>query len=116
SSRTRPRCLHLLSGAATMGRGVVEQCSHRCCPTLTAPTQCRVGELPHYGAAGRAATSRLGIDLGEEIVRKGNHDLCHAVSIPSSTTGWGGARDWGKKPTDPSRSPLVRSSENSLET
>lgn len=68
-----------------MGRGVVEQRSHCCCAALTAPAQRRIGEIPHNGAASRATTARLSIYLCEEVIWKGNHYLCHAISIPRYT-------------------------------
>jgi hypothetical protein len=68
-----------------VGRDVAEQGSHRRCPALTPPAKRRIGEIPHYGAAGRTAAPCLGIYLGEEIVWKGDHYLCHAVSIPRYT-------------------------------
>lgn len=55
------------SAASAMGRDVEEQRSHRRRPTLAAAAQRRVSELPHDGAAGRAAAPRLGVYLGEEI-------------------------------------------------
>lgn len=81
-----------------MGRGVTEQRSHRSCAALTPPAQCRIGEIPHDGAASRAATLRLGVDLCEEIVGKRNHDLCHAASIPRYTSGFPWGKKWGKVP------------------
>jgi hypothetical protein len=77
---------------------VAEQRSHCCCPALTPPAQRRVGEIPHDGAAGRAATLRLGVYLGEEIVWEGDHDLCHENQYTQvyPATRWG--KKWGKKP------------------
>jgi hypothetical protein len=57
-----------------------------------------VGEPPHDGAAGRSAAPRLGVHLGEEIVWKGDHDLCHAVSIPRYTQRLTWGKKWGKVP------------------
>jgi hypothetical protein len=68
-----------------MGRGVAEQRSHRRRSTLSTLAQRCVGEPPHDGAAGRSAAPRLGIHLGEEVIWEGDHDLCHAVSIPGYT-------------------------------
>lgn len=81
-----------------MGRGIAEQRMHRRRPALTPPAQRRVGEIPHNSAAGRAAAPRLSINLGEEIVGKGDHDLCHEGSIPRYTrkVRWG--KKWGKVP------------------
>ena len=85
SSLAGSRCLDLLRSATAVGRCVIEQRPPRYCPTLAASAQRYVSELPHDGAAGRAATTRLGVHLCEEIVWKGDHDFCHEASIPRYT-------------------------------
>ncbi len=67
-------------------------------PVLSASAQGRVGKPPHDGAASRAAAPCLGVDLCEEIVWKGDHDLCHRASIPRYTIGFRWGKKWGKVP------------------
>jgi hypothetical protein len=81
-----------------VGRDVAEQRSHRRRSALSTLAQRRVGEPPHDGAAGRAPALRLGVDLCEEIVWKGDHDLCHAASIPRYTQRLPWGKKWGKVP------------------
>ena len=116
SSRTGARCLHQLRSAPPVGRSVAEQRSHRRCSALAASAQGRVGESPHDGAASRAAALRLGVYLGEEIVWKGDHDLCHAASIPRYTSGFRCGKKWARCPPDSSRSPRSPISRIRLET
>lgn len=70
-----------------MRRDLAEQRSHRRRSALAALAQRRVGEPPHDGTTSRAGAPRLGVHLGEEIVWKRDHDLCHAASIPRYTSG-----------------------------
>ena len=98
SSRTGPRRLNLLRGVPAVGGGIAEQRSHRRRSALSTLAQRRVGEPAHDGAAGRAPAPRLGVNLGEEIVGKGDHDLCHAASIPRYTQRLCWGKKWGKVP------------------
>jgi hypothetical protein len=68
-----------------VGRGVLEQRPYRRRSASAPFAQSRSGEISHHGAAGRAPTLRLSVDLGEEIIWKRDPDLCHESSMPWDT-------------------------------
>jgi hypothetical protein len=50
---------------------------------LAPASQGRIGQFAEKTAPGSAATGRLGVEIGEKVVGKGDHDLGHGrESIP----------------------------------
>jgi hypothetical protein len=71
---------------------------HGCRTICAAPTQRGVGELAQHCATGRPETSRLGIDLAQEIVWHRHHDLRHNSQYTVVYARWcSGAASYSKQ-------------------
>jgi len=77
-----PCGFHPLCGRAAMPCSLPQEPVDGRCTIRAAPAQRGVGELAQHRAARRPETSRLSIDLAQEIVRHRHHNLRHTRSIP----------------------------------